>query len=49
MMTKEQKKSYIADMTTNDYLEFYAQQNSGGTKSNNGGDLTHVYITKLIT
>ena len=45
MMTEA---SYIVDMTTNDYLEFYGQQNSG-TRSNNGGDLTHVYITKLIT
>ena len=40
--------TYIIDMTTNDYLEFYGRQ-SDASRNNNGGDLTHVWISKLIT
>ena len=39
----------IVDLTTSDYLEFWGEQNSGGTLVSNGGDATHCSITKLIT
>mgnify|MGYP005998154005 CR=1 FL=1 len=40
--------TYVIDMTTNDYLEFYGRQ-SDSSRNNNTGNLTHAWITKLIT
>ena len=41
------RASIIVDLTTNDYLEFYGQQNSGGSKTSNGGTATNVQIFKI--
>ena len=37
----------IIDLTTDDYLEFWGKQDSGGTKSSNGGTATNCLIYKI--
>ena len=41
------RSSIVVDMSTNDYLEFYGKQDSGGDKTSNGGTATNVQIFKI--
>ena len=42
------RASIIKDLSTNDYVEFFGRQNSGGTISNNSNFYTNASIYKLM-
>ena len=47
--TTVSRTSIVVNLSTNDYVEFFGRQESGGTKTSNGGIYTNAQIIKLIS